>query len=122
MHQVGTEAIQCTEGFEFVRRLADPTFAMPTLQPYRLLHCLRLAAGGPGGGGPGGALGEWLAEGGAVEQDPVPAWPRHLHTLVTSLKYLKSVYQPFPKGTREQYKDSKLVGIPTFSKRDLGAI
>ena len=44
MHQVGTlsleqfattEAIQCTEVFEFVRRLTDPTFAMPTLQPYR---------------------------------------------------------------------------------------
>jgi len=88
-----TEAIQCTEVFEFVRRLTDPTFAMPTLQPYRFLHCLRLAAAGlalraglharPGG---------WLAEGGSVEEDPLPAWPRHLHTLATSLKYLETLY------------------------------
>merc|ERR1719318_596936 len=32
-----TEAIQCTEVFEFVRRLADPDFCMPSLQPYKFL-------------------------------------------------------------------------------------
>jgi len=27
-----------------------------------------------------------------VEEDPLPAWPRHLHTLATSLKYLETLY------------------------------
>ena len=51
-----------------------------------------------GGGGTGVARrttrAPWaaLAEGGAVEEDPLPAWPRHLHTLATRLKYLDPLY------------------------------
>jgi len=36
------EAIQCTEIYEFVQRLGNNDFEMPTLQPFKFLHAVRL--------------------------------------------------------------------------------
>ena len=41
-----TEAVQCTEVWEFVQRLGDPSFSMPTLQPYKYMHAVRLVEAG----------------------------------------------------------------------------
>ena len=41
-----TEAVQCTEVWEFVQRLGDPAFSMPTLQPYKYMHAVRLVEAG----------------------------------------------------------------------------
>ena len=94
-----TEAIQCTEVFEFVRRLADPDFCMPSLQPYKFLHCQRLLECGLASRAQDYTreLADWLAArvaAGAtqVETDPVPGWVAATHHLATRLKYLDPVY------------------------------
>lgn len=40
------EAIQCTEIYEFVQKLGNPDFEMPTLQPFKFLHAVRLVEAG----------------------------------------------------------------------------
>jgi hypothetical protein len=89
-----TEAIQCTEVFEFVQRLADPQFSMPTLQPYKYLHCLRLLETGLAARAQDylRQLADWLAAAAVVEQDPVPGWPLGAQHLAHRLKYLDPVY------------------------------
>ncbi|XP_075731172.1 uncharacterized protein LOC119181866 [Rhipicephalus microplus] len=37
------EAIHCTEIYEYARSLSDPSYALPHLQEYKLLHATRLA-------------------------------------------------------------------------------
>jgi hypothetical protein len=90
-----TEAIQCTEVFEFVQRLADPQFSMPSLQPYKYLHCLRLLETGLAARAQDylRQLAEWLATACTqVEQDPVPGWTLGVRHLAHRLKYLDPVY------------------------------
>jgi len=36
------EAVQCTEVYEYARRLADPTFHVSSLQPFKLLYASHL--------------------------------------------------------------------------------
>lgn len=38
-----SEAIQCTEVYEYARQLASPEFVIPSFQPYKFLYATRLA-------------------------------------------------------------------------------
>jgi COPII coat assembly protein SEC16 len=37
-----SEAIQCTEVYEYARRLAEPTFYVPSLQPFKFIYASQL--------------------------------------------------------------------------------
>ena len=94
-----TEAIQCTEVFEFVRRLADPDFCMPSLQPYKFLHCQRLLECGLASRAQDytRVLAEHVCacvNGGLMlEQETVPGLVTNTQHLAEMLKYLVSEMQ-----------------------------
>eukprot|EP00092_Neocalanus_flemingeri_P007473 GFUD01008070.1.p1 GENE.GFUD01008070.1~~GFUD01008070.1.p1 ORF type:complete len:2334 (+),score=842.22 GFUD01008070.1:46-7047(+) len=93
-----TEAIQCTEIYEFVQKLGNKEFEMPYLQPYKYLHCLRLVETGHSTRAQDYArvladyVTESVASGHVVEQDTVPGWVGHTAYLAEKLKYLDPVY------------------------------
>jgi len=93
-----TEAIQCTEIYEFVQKLGNKEFQMPSLQPYKYLHCLRLVETGHSTRGQDYArvLADYVtntvAAGHTVEQETVPGWVGHTAYLAEKLKYLDPVY------------------------------
>merc|ERR1712106_827455 len=93
-----TEAIQCTEIYEFVQKLGNKEFEMPSLQPYKYLHCLRLIEAGLSTLAQDyvRVLADYVVSsvsgGHVVEQETVPGWVGYTGYLAEKLKYLDPVY------------------------------
>merc|ERR1719334_1102971 len=93
-----TEAIQCTEIYEFVQKLGNKEFEMPFLQPYKYLHCLRLIEAGHSTLAQDyvRVLGDYIVSsvntGQAIDQETVPGWVGYTAFLAEKLKYLDPVY------------------------------
>jgi len=93
-----TEAIQCTEIYEFVQKLGNKDFEMPYLQPYKYLHCVRLVEAGLATLAQDyvRVLGDYVvasvAGGHIIDQETVPGWVGYTAYLAEKLKYLDPVY------------------------------
>jgi len=93
-----TEAIQCTEIYEFVQKLGNKDFEMPYLQPYKYLHCVRLVEAGLATLAQDyvRVLGDYVASsvagGHIIDHETVPGWVQYTAYLAEKLKYLDPVY------------------------------